>query len=418
MKGYLEDLFLFREMTTSKWVILFLILLILNIPVILNDHGNTNAYVLLADSLLHKKLNLPSIGYVYFNKIDYADLINFNGKFYLPYPPFPSIIIIPLVYIFGTKYINSVFICILLTYINIIFLRKILIKQGINTKYHPWMIHSFFLGTGYWYVLCSSHHVYGFAQIIAETCLLIAINELFGKSRAIIIGTFIGCAFLSRQLTIFNSIFIIGYYIEKLRSNQISHQQFYQKLYKYSITLLIFIGIYMEYNYLRFDNPFETGYKYIQFIGILKERVDKYGIFSIHYFLYNLYQLTIKGFNIQFYGREMLQIKDMDLFGTSIINASPFIIIAFFARRFRIINYSAWTSILLITIIMLFYHNNGYKQVNCYRFTLDFLPVLFILIGYGIQNVAKVIYKSTIIYAIMLNTLALSIHFLFHTSLK
>jgi len=164
---------------------------------------------------------------------------------------------------------------------------------------------------------------------------------------------------------------------------------------------------------MRFANPFNPGYNYISYIGVLKERVDEYGVFSIRYLPFNLYSFFIKGFNIEFSGNGLMNIKDMDLWGTSIIAASPFVILSLKAKWSKLLLISAWSTIILIVSGFLFYHNNGFHQVNCMRFSLDFLPLLFVLIAMGIKQIPDWLLKSMIVYAIFLNLLSFLIHLLY-----
>jgi hypothetical protein len=175
----------------------------------------------------------------------------------------------------------------------------------------------------------------------------------------------------------------------------------------------VFIGIYMAYNYARFGNPLDTGYEYIVYIGVLKERVMQYGVFSAKYFLFNLYSVLLKGFNIEFEGNMHLNIKDMDLWGTSLLAASPFFIASLKAEWPKILKISAWITILVILTGQLFYHNNGYHQINTFRFALDFLPMLIVLTALGASHIPKWLFRGMVGYAVALNVLAFLIHFLY-----
>jgi len=144
--------FSFQQLKPVHWLLLLSAFFILHIPAILNDHHNTNAYVLLAHSLLKGNLTLPQTG-------DYGDMIFFQGNYYLPYPPFPALVIIPFMLIMGPAAVNSVLICVLLSCLNIYLLYGILKRLEITGSTIPWLIYGFFFGTSYWYVLFSSHHV-------------------------------------------------------------------------------------------------------------------------------------------------------------------------------------------------------------------------------------------------------------------
>lgn len=385
----------------------------------MNDPGNSNAYAFLSKSLCrgHLFLSPSDLNYVKgTNVLDNGDLIFFHNKYYLPYPPAPAILLIPFVLLTG-GFVNGVLVAVLLSCLNLVLLYKILLKNGVDEKYISWVIYGFIFGTGYWYVLLTSHHVYGFAEIVSVTGVLLLFNELFGKSRAFLMGIYLGIAFLSRQFTVLIALFVVGYFINTflISSMEKKTRWFIRKMFFFSLSLGFCILLYFIYNYARFGNIFDTGYKNIVFIGTLKERVDQYGVFSSHYVLYNLYSYLFKGFNIEFTGNGLLHVKDVDLYGSALFVASPFLIASFKSGWTKILRSFAWVTIGLIFIGLLFYHNNGKDQVNTCRFTLDFLPLMLILVGLGAKNIPQWLFKGMVSYSILLNIIALGVHLFFHT---
>jgi hypothetical protein len=337
--------------------------------------------------------------------------VHYGNHYYLPYPPLPSVILMPFVAIFGASQVNTVAIATLISCINLYLLYKILVQLLIPQAYFNWLLLAFIFGTGYWFALFTSHHVYAFAHIISILFQFLLINEVLGKKRWWLAGIYIGCTFLTRQFTVFYALFALAYLLY-------SYKEPGKKLQLMPVLQLIlpigfFIIIYMAYNYLRFGNVFNTGYDYILFIGVLKERVDHFGVFNIRYFLFNLYSVLIKGFNIEFKGNTYLNIKDMDLWGTSLLAASPFLVASFKAQWPKYIKVGAWITVLIILTGQLFYHNNGLEQVNTSRFTLDFLPLLFVLTALGASSIPKWLFKGMVVYAVLLNILSFAIHFIY-----
>lgn len=418
----LRNLISFKHLSPFHWLIIFIAFFTLHIPAIRNDHGNTNAYELLGKSFLQGKLSIDvsELPLVKGSNIpDTGDLSYYNGKYYLPYPPGPALLLLPFLLIAG-GFVNSVLIAVLISCLNIYLLYKILIKIGVKDSQISWLIYGFFFGTSYWYVLLSSHHVYGFAEVVSVMGLLLLFNELFGKSRPGILGIFLGLSFLSRQFAIIMFLFVIAYYFYKylIISEQKNAKLFYKKSINFSLVLGISVIYYFFYNYHRFGSPLDTGYGYIAFIGLLKDRVDQYGVFSSHYVLYNLYNYLLKGFNIEFIGKGFLKIKDVDLYGTALLIASPFLISAFKTGWNKFLRTSAWVVIGIIFTGLLFYHNNGKDQVNASRFTLDFLPLMYIMVGLGTKNIPSWLFKCMVTFSILLNVVAISVHFAFHTLAK
>lgn len=407
----------FKKLTPVNWAFIFIFFIAIHAPAIIHCNDNDNLYVSLARSFSHGNLSIPEDDLLFVEGThirDTGDLISYHGKYYLPYPPAPSILLLPLVIIF--RYVNCVLIAVLLSCLNILLLHSLFQKIKIKENIVPWLIYGFIFGTGYWFVVLTSHHVYGFAEVISVTGLLLFLNELLGRKRSLLLGLFLGVAFLSRQFTIVFSLFALGYFIYYYRSQgERNMALFWKKTIPFSCLTGCSIFVYCLYNYARFGNPLDAGYRYINFLGVLKERVGEYGVFSPHYVLYNLYNYLLKGFNIEFTGKDMLHIQGMDLFGSALLIASPFLVTAFKSGWHKMLRISAWITITIIFTGLLFYHNNGEEQVNTSRFTLDFLPLMYLMTGLGADKIPYWLFKSMILYAIGINILAFIIHTKFHT---
>jgi hypothetical protein len=407
MLARIERLSKFESPSVNDWIIYFGAFIIIQAPAIFNFYDNAspnNPYILFAQALLDGELTLSPTKRL-------ADVIYFQNNYYLPYPPLPSLILLPFVALFGAANVNTVAIATVMACISLYLAFKIFSRLGISRDYFNWMMLAVFFGTGYWFAIFTSHHVYAFAHITSVMFQLFVINELLGKRRWWLVGIFIGCTFLSRQLTILYALFAVGYmlYLYQAKKERITFGNFVSLC----STVTLCVGVYLFLNYLRFGNPLDTGYGHIVYIGVLNERVNEYGVFSVRYFLFNLYTILLKGFDIEFEGKYYLNIKDMDLWGTSLLSASPFLVASVKAVWPLTLKIAAWTTIILILLGQLFYHNNGYHQVNTSRFALDFLPLLLVLTALGATHIPKWLFKGMIVYALLLNVISFLIHYLY-----
>jgi 4-amino-4-deoxy-L-arabinose transferase-like glycosyltransferase len=407
MLGRIEKLARFDSPSVQDWIVYFGAFIIIQAPAIINFYDNSvhnNPYILFAEALLNGEMVLsPSIKMM--------DVIYFENNYYLPYPPLPSIILLPFVALFGAGNVNTVAIATVMACISLYLMYNIFVRLAISKDYLNWLMLAVFFGTGYWYAIFTSHHVYAFAHITSVLFQLLLIYELLSKRRWWLVGLFIGCTFLSRQLTIFYVFFALGYmlYLYHTKKENITFGHFVSLC----STVGVFVVVYLLYNFLRFGHPLDSGYAYILYIGVLDERVSEYGVFSIRYFLFNLYSLLIKGFNIEFEGEAYLKIKDMDLWGTSLLSASPFVIASIKAAWPTVLKVFAWITIVAIIIGQLFYHNNGFHQINAYRFALDFIPLLIVLTALGAPHIPKWLFRGMVVYGILLNVTGFVIHYLY-----
>jgi 4-amino-4-deoxy-L-arabinose transferase-like glycosyltransferase len=397
--NFIQQLLHLEDFNYKHWLVVFGFFVCLHLPDIVNDKRYANLSVMQAEAFLEGRLDLKNF---------YWDVSEFEGKYFNPFPPLPAIISVPFVWLFGAKHVSVVSICIAISLISVFCLIRIIQKLKVPKEYRIWILLGIFFGTGYWFTLVTSHHVYGFAHVTSFALLLLSILEFLGKRRAVLIGILIGSSFLCRQMTIFYSVFFVIYFFFSLDG-----AKRFIKPVVLVLTLTPFIFFYFILNYLRFHNPFDTGYAYLSYIPMFQSRVDQYGLFSLRYLPYNFYSLFVKGPNITFTGTNMISIMDVDLMGTSITMASPFVFVAFKAQCEQLLKASGWLAIFIVMFGGLLYFNNGFEQVNTMRFFLDFLPLLVVFICYGCSALPKWLFRNLVVYSILLNIILFLVHYFY-----
>jgi len=335
------------------------------------------------------------------------DIAFVDGHYQCPFPPFPAIVLLPIVAVFGES-TPVVPISLALTALNVIVLTRLLQKLAVESRFIPWILAAFFLGSPYWGVVRGSVVGSYFSHVVAVTGILLALNEAFGKGRGILVGLFLGMAFLSRQLSVYSAVFLSAVIFQHPRFN--SSGQRLRSLLAFGSSLSIAVGIYLIFNWLRFGNPLDTGYsKWILDDPFMVERWKHFGIFHPQYLFHNFVYMFIQGFHLEFSPPMYLDKPHVDPFGTSLTFASPFVFFAFWARWKTSLIWAAWCSVGLCVLHALFYFGNGYVQENGIRYALDFFPILIVLVALGIKNIDSKIWKAAIAYSIGLNLLAFSL---------
>jgi len=162
------------------------------------------------------------------------------------------------------------------------------------------------------------------------------------------------------------------------------------------------IGVYIAYNFARFGAPLDTGYAYIgleaQRTDMIFQRVDAYGLFAPDYFLFNLFHLLFQGFHVDFVGATATELGSVDRMGTSLLAASPFVLLAVFVKWNRALVVGALCAVAIIAP-MLFYHSNGLTQYNVQRYVLDWLPVLLVTLALTIRGGLRPAFAVLVTYA-------------------
>ena len=137
---------------------------------------------------------------------------------------------------------------------------------------------------------------------------------------------------------------------------------------------LVLVGLGMGfYNYLRYGNPFELGYRYMQLELLLARRVESTGSFNISYLAENLHNALLKLPSF----KSICPFVAMDGWGLSLLVSTPLLFMLIIAPWREKVVQAMTLGALLVAIPSLLYYNTGYLQTG-YRYALDFLPFLFI----------------------------------------
>ncbi len=365
--------------------------------------GGGNLHAHQARAFLSGHLDIDTPGFF--------DSAAYKGRTYDPFPPMPAVVMMPIVALVGVDRTNGPILALVLTLLNVVVGYRLARRLGLSPRERVWWLVAMFLGTGYWLAIISSTGVWYFAHVVAFTALLLAVAEAWGKGRGHWVGLAFAAAFLSRQLTLFAGL--------ALASRLWSHPRFVDRrarclnLAAFGATASLGLAAYLAFNRARFGHVFETGYRYLQFDGFLKERFARHGLFSAAYLPFNFIYLTVQGVHVDFTSPAKLAGVTTDAFGASLLGTSPFVVVAAFARRADAPTRALWLSVAAITLGQLLYLNNGFSQTNTQRFTLDFMPVLFVLVAIGLRREAERgrarLWHGAIAYAALLNALVMSL---------
>jgi len=328
----------------------------------------------LANSFLQHKFfflnNSPYNQYI-------SDNVYFKNHYYWPLGPFPAIALMPFIqlghlfnFYFFQGYLNF-FLVLLIFYLIFKLARKIdfspLESIYLSTAF---ILSSMFLGVAVfsfsWY----------FAQTIVVLLLFLALLEYFGKKRYFLIGLIFGLILLSRVTA---SIGILFFLADTISEKNINPKIKIQNTLKLAIIPAICLILLGGYNYVRFNNPFDQGYRaQILDINSMHDK-NNYGLFNLKYLprgiYYSLINIPEPVFNTETHLLSFPFVRD-NRWGLSIFLTSPYLLYLFFTKikkkREKLL---ILTSILIwLTIAASFF--TGYIQFG-FRYALDFMPLLF-----------------------------------------
>ncbi len=339
---------------------------------------NYNYFTRLADAFVHGKY------YITDNPSWLSELIPApHHKFYIVYPPMPAILLIPYVAVFGVNFPQNIFANMIGALIVVV--SGILAWEITNNKIKTlWIILLVAFGNIIWF-LSSVGSVWYLGQITTVLFLLLAILSLEKKLNPSITGLFFGAAFLSRIEIIFALPFFF-FLLEK------------EKRIKLLFGLIPFIVFYLFYNFIRFNNPFETGYTLIP--GVLKEPWYAKGVINFSYIPQNL---KVMFASFPSYSRRFPYLIP-SWGGLAIWITTPAFIYSFFISIKEKSIKLAWLSIFFILLIVSMHGETGYAQFG-YRFAVDFYPFLiFLIIKYLSKNNLRWHHWALLFISIIVNS--------------
>jgi len=335
-------------------------------------------------------------GKLYFTqtKVAVYDTALFEGKFYWPLQPFPAIILIPFVYIFSLfgKFFLQGYLQFFLVagvfYLIYRICRKI--KYSSNDSLFlafAFCFSSVFLGVALW------PWSWYYSQVVATFLLFLGLYEFLSKKRHWVLGVISGLLFLTRT----PASLIIVLFVADIYFN--THTTFRSRLLNLTKIISPFIlAIFLAflYNQLRFRNIFELGYNF-QLIKGSALKAREYGIFNLIHLPGNLYYFLLSSPTPVF--KDGLShvltypyIK-ANPWGVSIFFTSPYFLYLFLLKYKNRLLKLMWVTALIIALPILLYYGVGYRQFG-YRYSLDFLPLLFLILLIGYRRKYRILSKA------------------------
>lgn len=324
-------------------------------------------FSLLAQSFIHGDLFLSPIN------LPNGDYVDFFGKQYLFFGPIPSILLTPFVFIWGKNFPQMV---LSISSLVAVFLATLLLcrKHLFSKPDSLWLANFFVFGTVLYFVGVVNISAY-VVQAVGAAFVMLSLLEYFTKRRWLLIGILIALAGGTR-ITLFG--FTLFFLLELLRQRVDTKRSLALLL----VPILVSISILGIYNFRRFHSFFETGYtKNVTVVN--KDNYNHiYGYFSLSHIPANLYSMLvmapepIKDAKAEFFLK--FPYLKANGFGMAIWFTSPLFLYLIFAKRSRT-NLSAIVAAGLIAVPSLLYWGIGASQYG-YRYSLDFLPLLFLLL--------------------------------------
>jgi hypothetical protein len=369
------------------------------VPPVLAGRAETSSYAYfdeLAKSFLQGRLDLP-------NPPETLDLTLHDGKWYVPFPPLASLLMMPWVVIFG--HINTVLFMACVGAVNAILvflmLQAFVVHRWISLalKDALWLVVLFTLGTVHWY-MSTQGSVWFIAQVCTVTFITLSVFFAADYNLPVAAGAALGLAMLGRPNLVLTYPLLLGIGIQHGIDEDSTNQRKYvfRWIILSSIPIALAMGSLLVYNGLRFGNPLDFGYTTASVATRVAGDLGKYGQFNLFYIWRNIKVLLFSFPIWNVAGNRIIPSGE----GLSIWLTTPAFLYIVKARRKSPIIIGAWISFGLLLIPLITYYNTGWNQFG-YRFSLDFIIPLFVLLAFGLGSKMSGGLKLLIVASILVN---------------
>jgi hypothetical protein len=335
-----------------------------------------------------------------------SDVREYQRKYFVSFPPLPAIIMAAPMWLLDklgydrlrfSDVTFTLFFAALSVFLLFWLLQRLSLSgKSSRTLYENLQLTGLFaFGTVFFFVAVQGT-VWFTALIVGVCCSIAFLIAAEDAKHPLIAGILVSMAFLSRPLLLLLGFFFLwqvirqnGQWLSPFQTQRL------KKLCLFALPITATIAGIMYFNHLRFANPFEFGHSYLPAV---LGRVSQYGLFHTHWFVRNFYAFFLAMPEISL---QPLSLK-INAHGLSLFITTPALILLFINRRRHVWFWGLLLTTLLILIPQLFYQNTGWLTFGN-RFSLDYLPLIFVMFAISSIHFGR-LWNTLLIIAIAINT--------------
>ena len=348
-------------------------------------------FVYQADAFLHGQLSLAA------RPPNLNDWVLENGRWYVSFPPFPAVLLMPLVAIFGLAFNDTAF-TLVVGALNVALLYRLLRKLGAGGEageapHSEWdrapVVYAlvFAFGTLAWSCAIRGE-VWFTAETLGVTLTLLYLLSAVGARHPIRAGFFVACAAITRAPLAFSAIFFVFESLSEERAlgfqqlreavrDPVRRGRILQKLALFAAPIAAVAAPMAWMNQARFGSWTEFGHSHL-YANRVNQQIQQYGLFSYQFLERNLHaaftrlpEIQLHPLHIGFNGE-----------GLSLFVTTPLFVLLLWPRETPRLHRALWLTAAAIALPGFFYQNSGWYQFG-FRFSLDYTPYLILLLALG-----------------------------------
>jgi hypothetical protein len=373
----------------------------------LATHSRDNHYVYMADGLLHGRLTIEG------KPPHNNDWAKYEGKWFVSFPPLPAVLMMPGVAIQGLDFNDRLFTLFFAAAgpALLLALLQLLAARG-RLGRKPWELAllTAVYGVGTVYFFCAVQgSVWYTAHMVGSVMLLGFLIAAVDARHPVLAGLFLGLAFACRPPMALAAPFFV---YEALRQGAddtstglwrwiasalrgLGAKRALRLAILFGLPLAVVVGLLLAMNAGRFGDPLDFGHNYL--VVRQTARIEKWGLFHTHYLAHNLgVALT----SLPWLSAEAPYVK-VSMHGLALWFTTPALLWILWPRTATREYLWVAATAALVALPSLLYQNSGWVQFG-YRFSLDFAPLLLLLLALGGRRFGK-LFVAAVVFGIAVN---------------
>ena len=321
-------------------------------------------------------------------------------RWYVSFPPLPALVLLPVVAMFGyatpDRLVWVLFAGLGPAFLFLVFRRlREVGKSERSLRDDLAMTTLFGVGSVYYFVAVQGS-VWFAAHVVATACVCLYLWFGLEGRHPVLAGSMLGLALLSRPSTLLLSPFFVTEAIARWRLTGSPRGALLRSLVRFLVPLAALGLLAAWHNQARFGDPLEFGHRYLQIRW--RSRIETWGLFDLHYLPRNL-AVFLGSLPWLHYNAPFVRISRH---GLALWFTTPNLLWSFFPKRFDSTVLALWVAVVPTALCTLLYQNTGWVQFG-YRFALDYLPLLFVLVVLTRRTFGRAFWACAL-FAIAVNT--------------
>jgi hypothetical protein len=317
------------------------------------------------------------------------DWARVGDKFFVSFPPFPAILMMPFVALFGFQ-LNDVFFTLVFAAANVVLLFLVLQRlsetgdSARSTDENLALALLFAFGTVNFY--CSIRgEVWFTAEVIGVTCTCLYVLAAHRCRNPVLAGIAFGCGAITRTPLAFA---VVYFFFELLAPEgrwdpgalRGRRAEILRTAALFALPVLAIALPTAWMNQARFGNPLEFGHAHL-FNNRVNADIARWGLFNYHYLERNLHAAFTR-LPLLVSTEGALPQLSFDPDGMSLFVTTPLFLLLLWPKAKPRLHRILWATVAAVSVPGFFYQNTGWRQFG-FRFSLDYTPYLFLLLAIG-----------------------------------